>query len=36
MSGIYEKYGVKVVPIMFNSKDEFRDFLEGKKKVRLA
>jgi len=36
MSGIYEKYGVKVVPIMFDSKDEVEDFLKGKKKVRLV
>ncbi|MFA6328623.1 MAG: nucleotidyltransferase domain-containing protein [Candidatus Micrarchaeia archaeon] len=36
MSGIYEKYGVKVVPVMFDSKDEFNDFLDGKKKVRLV
>jgi len=36
IDGIYAKYGVKVVPIMFDSKDEFHDFLEGKKKVKLV
>lgn len=36
MSGIYEKYGVKVVPITFDSRDEFVDFLKDKKKVRLS
>ncbi len=36
MSGLYEKYGVKVVPITFDSKEEFEDFLKGKKKVKLV
>jgi predicted nucleotidyltransferase len=36
ISSIYEKYGVKVVPVTFDSKDEFDDFLSGKSKVRLA
>jgi len=36
MSSIYEKYGVKVVPLLFYSKEEFEDFLKGKKKVMLA
>ena len=36
MSSLYEKYGVKLVPIEFDSKEEFDDFLKGKKKVRLV
>jgi predicted nucleotidyltransferase len=36
ISTIYEKYGVKVVPLEFASKGEFEDFLRDKKKVRLA
>lgn len=36
ISTIYEKYGVKVVPLDFASKDEFEDFLRDKKKVRLV
>jgi predicted nucleotidyltransferase len=35
MSDMYGKYGVKVVPITFDSKDEFDDFLKDKKKVVL-
>ena len=35
ISALYEKYGVKVVPITFDSKEEFDDFLKDKKKVRL-
>lgn len=34
--GMYEKYGVKVVPLEFDSKVEFDDFLKDKKKVKLA
>src|SRR3989338_2031217 len=36
VSSIYEKYGVKVVPITFDSREEFDDFLKDKKKVRLV
>jgi len=36
MSSIYEKYKVKAVPLLFYSKEEFDDFLKGKKKVRLV
>ncbi|MFH0817634.1 MAG: nucleotidyltransferase domain-containing protein [Candidatus Micrarchaeota archaeon] len=36
ISTIYEKYGVKVVPLEFASKGEFEDFLRDKKKVRLV
>lgn len=36
ISTIYEKYGVKVMPLVFYSKDEFDDFLRDKKKVRLV
>jgi len=36
MHDMYEKYGVKVVPLDFDSKDEFDDFLKGKKKVMLV
>jgi len=32
---MHEKYGVKVVPLAFDSKDEFNDFLKDKKKVKL-
>lgn len=35
MSSMQEKYGVKLVPLVFYSKDEFEDFLKGKEKVRL-
>ncbi len=34
--GMIDKYGVKVVPLTFDSKDEFDDFLKDKKKVRLV
>jgi predicted nucleotidyltransferase len=34
--GMYEKYGVKVVPLDFDSKEEFDDFLKDKKRVRLV
>jgi predicted nucleotidyltransferase len=36
VSQMHEKYGVKVVPLTFGSKDEFDDFLMDKKKVRLV
>jgi predicted nucleotidyltransferase len=36
MLEMHEKYGVKVVPLAFDSKSEFDDFLDGKKKVRLV
>lgn len=36
ISSLYERYGVKVVPIAFDSRDELADFLKGKKKVRLV
>ncbi len=35
VNAMHEKYGVKVVPLTFDSKDEFEDFLRDKKKVRL-
>ncbi len=35
ISVIYEQYGVKTVPLEFDSKEEFEDFLRDKKKVRL-
>ncbi|NYZ74087.1 nucleotidyltransferase domain-containing protein [Candidatus Micrarchaeota archaeon] len=36
ISAVYDKYGVKVVPLAFESKDELEDFLRDKKKVRLV
>lgn len=36
MSKMYEKYGVKIVPLAFDSKDEFAEFLKNKKKVKLV
>ncbi|MFH1107221.1 MAG: nucleotidyltransferase domain-containing protein [Candidatus Micrarchaeota archaeon] len=36
MSAVYEKYGVKVMPLAFDVKHEFEDFLSDKKKVRLV
>ncbi|MFH1200166.1 MAG: nucleotidyltransferase domain-containing protein [Candidatus Micrarchaeota archaeon] len=36
MSTIYEKYGVKAMPLCFGSKDELEDFLRGKKNRRIA
>lgn len=36
ISAVYEKYGVKVMPIAFDSRDEFEDFLSDKKKARLV
>ena len=36
ISEMHEKYGVKLVPLTFQDKDEFYDFLDGKKKVLLA
>lgn len=35
MSSMLDKYGVKVIPLTFDSKDEFDDFLQGKKTVKL-
>lgn len=35
MASMLEKYGVKVMPLTFDSKDEFDDFLKGKKTVVL-
>lgn len=32
---IYEKYGTKIVPIVFKDKDELDSFLKGKKTVKL-
>ncbi len=34
-SSLYDKYGAKVIPLTFTSKEEFDDFLSGKKTVRL-
>ncbi len=36
MSTMQEKYGVKVVPLVFRSKEEFSSFLAEKKKVKLV
>lgn len=36
ISSMQEKYGVKLVPLVFYSKEEFDDFLKGKEKVKLA
>lgn len=36
ISSIYEKYGVKLVPLTFESREELGDFLQNKKKVRLV
>lgn len=36
VTSMQEKYGVKVVPLTFDTKGEFDDFLKGKRKVRLA
>lgn len=35
MSYMNEKYGVKIMPLTFESKDEFEDFLKDKKTVKL-
>ena len=35
VSAMNDKYGVKIIPITFYSKDEFDDFLKEKKTVRL-
>jgi predicted nucleotidyltransferase len=36
ISSLHEKYGVKVVPLLFESKEEMDDFLKGKRKVKLV
>jgi len=36
MSSMQEKYGVKLVPLAFDSKEEFEDFLKDKKRVKLV
>jgi len=36
ISRLNEKYGVKVVPLAFDSRGEFDSFLKGKKTVRLV
>ena len=35
ISEMYKKYAVRVVPLIFDSAEEFKDFLKDKKKVRL-
>jgi len=36
ISSIYDKYGVKLMPLVFYSRDEFEVFLKDKKKVKLV
>ena len=35
LSEMHDKYGVNIIPLTFEDKDEFEDFLKDKKKVRL-
>ena len=36
LSEMHDKYGVNIIPLTFEDKDEFEDFLKDKKKVRLV
>ena len=35
LSEMHEKYSVTIIPLTFDDKDEFEDFLKNKKKVKL-